>query len=113
MQRFWRKRNVNRFIAKFHLFVFFMGMLLSFAPMIVGQEDNGTPPPISVLTIKGVINPVSAEYIIDGIKNAEENDYDMLIIKMDTPGGLDDSMRDIIQKMIDTDVVIVVYVYPS
>ena len=90
-----------------------MGMLLSFAPMIVGQEDSNASKKISLLTIKGVINPVSAEYIIDGIKNAEENDFDMLILKMDTPGGLDDSMRDIIQKMIDTDVVIVIYVYPS
>ncbi|HEY56156.1 MAG TPA: nodulation protein NfeD, partial [Dehalococcoidia bacterium] len=52
---------------------------------------------IDVLEVKGVINPVVANYIDRGLTQAEEGGAQVCIIQMDTPGGLDTSMRDIIQ----------------
>ena len=66
-----------------------------------------------VLKVDGVINPVSAEYIIGGIKEASFSKAELLIIQLDTPGGLDTSMRMIIKEMMASGVPIVVYVSPS
>ena len=66
-----------------------------------------------VLKVDGVINPVSAEYIISGIKEASFSKAELLIIQLDTPGGLDTSMRMIIKEMMASSVPIVVYVSPS
>ena len=66
-----------------------------------------------VLKVDGVINPPSAEYIISGIKEASISKAELLIIQLDTPGGLDTSMRMIIKEMMASGVPIVVYVSPS
>jgi len=66
-----------------------------------------------VLKVDGVINPVAAEYIINGIKEASISNAEILIIQLDTPGGLDTSMRMIIKEMMASSVPIVVYVSPS
>ncbi len=68
---------------------------------------------IMVISVNGVINPVTAEFIEDSIKKSNENNYKALIIELDTPGGLDTSMRSIIKKINLSNVPIVVYVYPS
>jgi len=65
---------------------------------------------IAVLEVKGTVNPVLANYIERGIKEAEENNAIGCIIKLDTPGGLDSAMRDIIQLMNKSSVPMVVYV---
>lgn len=88
-----------------------MGVILTVVPAIFAQPEK--PAPVSVLTVKGVINPVSAEYLIEGITEARDKGYQAVIIEMDTPGGLDDSMRDIIQTMINTKIPVIVYVHPS
>ncbi len=66
-----------------------------------------------VLKVDGVINPVSAEYIINGIKEASTANAEILIIQLDTPGGLDTSMRLIIKEMMASNVPVAVYVSPS
>ncbi|MFC1967235.1 nodulation protein NfeD [Chloroflexota bacterium] len=87
-----------------------VGLLL--AASIVGNAmaaDNH----VDVLTVKGTINPVLVDYIDRGIDQAEEGNAEALIIQMDTPGGLDTAMRDIIQSMVNSRVPVVVYVSPS
>ena len=86
------------------------GLLLGSFTAIVVQAAT---PKIDVLTIDGVINPVLTGYIERGIEQAEEDDAVALIIQMDTPGGLDTSMRDIIQNIINAKIPVVVYVSPS
>jgi len=66
---------------------------------------------IRILT--GVINPVLADYIERGIEQAEEHNAMACIIQLDTPGGLDTSMRDIIKDIVDAKIPIVVYVSPA
>ena len=67
---------------------------------------------VDVLTFKGTVAPVSAQYISRGIDTAVSDGAQALIIEMDTPGGLDSSMRQIIQKMLASPVPVVVYVSP-
>jgi membrane-bound serine protease (ClpP class) len=68
---------------------------------------------IVVLKVDGVINPVLADYLERGIEHAEDVQANACIIEMDTPGGLDTSMRDIIQNILNARVPIVVFVSPS
>ncbi|HUU50482.1 MAG TPA: nodulation protein NfeD [Nitrospinota bacterium] len=68
---------------------------------------------INVLKVEGVINPITAEYITDGIDKASSRNSVALIIQMDTPGGLDKSMRIIIKKILNSKIPIIVYVAPS
>ena len=66
-----------------------------------------------VISVDGVINPVSAEFIQKSIRKANDKKYEALVIELDTPGGLDASMRNIVKEIIGSEVPVVVYVYPS
>ena len=68
---------------------------------------------IPVLKAEGVINPVMAEFIIKGIDQAEQEKSEVIVIELDTPGGLDTSMRDIVKRISQSSVPVVVYVSPS
>ena len=68
---------------------------------------------IDVLEVKGVINPVTANYVNRGINQAEEANAAVCIIQLDTPGGLDTSMRDIVKDIVNSEVPVVVYVSPA
>jgi membrane-bound serine protease (ClpP class) len=68
---------------------------------------------VYVLTIKGTINPVLVDYIERGIELAEDENAQALIIQLDTPGGLDSAMRDIVQVIVNSHVPVVVYVSPA
>lgn len=66
-----------------------------------------------VITIDGIINPVVVGFITKAIKRSASEGAECLIIQMDTPGGLDLSMRSIIKEMMNADIPIIVYVSPS
>lgn len=68
---------------------------------------------IDVLTVKGTINPVLTDYITRGIEDAAFEGAQAVIIQMDTPGGLDTAMRDIIQGVVNARIPVIVYVAPS
>ncbi|MCX7913113.1 MAG: nodulation protein NfeD [Thermodesulfovibrionales bacterium] len=68
---------------------------------------------VILVTLNGVINPVASEYIGKSIKKASEKRAELLIIQLDTPGGLDTSMRSIVKDIGGSDVPVVVYVSPS
>ena len=65
-----------------------------------------------MLKAVGSINPGLAEFIVDGIHQAENGNAEALVIELDTPGGLDSSMRQIVQAIAGSKVPVVVYVYP-
>lgn len=67
---------------------------------------------VEVLPARGVINPIMAGYIQRGIERGQANGAEAVIIQLDTPGGLDTSMREIIQATLNADVPVVVYVSP-
>lgn len=66
-----------------------------------------------IATYEGIINPVAAEYLHDAIASAQETDAHVLIIKLDTPGGLDTSMRLIVKDITNAAIPVVVFVAPS
>ncbi|HKC93800.1 MAG TPA: nodulation protein NfeD [Nitrospira sp.] len=70
-------------------------------------------PFVGLATYDGVINPVSAEYLHDALAWAEENGAQALIVALNTPGGLDTSMRLIIKDLTGATIPVVVYVSPS
>ena len=77
------------------LLIMLVGLLLVSSFVVEAQAERSR---IDVLTVKGTINPVLVDYIARGIDNAEFEGAQAVIIRMDTPGGLDTAMRDIIQE---------------
>lgn len=67
---------------------------------------------IQVATISGSINPASSDYLQNAIRESEETKAALLIIELDTPGGLVASTKDIIQAMLNSNIPIAVYVSP-
>jgi len=82
-------------------------LILLFLPSLLFSQEK-----IFLLEAEGIVNPPMANYIVRGIKRAEKEGYP-LIIQLDTPGGLMDSMRQIVKKMLTSQVPIIVYVAPS
>ncbi len=79
------------------------------SPSFSAQDGNL----VFTLTINGTINPAVVDYIDTGFKKAGEHGAYLIIIQMNTPGGLDASMRDIIKNILDSDIPIVTYVSPD
>ena len=68
---------------------------------------------IHYLTVDGIVNPVMSEFITKGIQDAVKDNAEAVVIQLDTPGGLDLSMRDIVKAILSADVPIIVYVAPA
>lgn len=66
-----------------------------------------------VLPVKGAIGPALSDYLSREIEEAQQNGVDLIILKTDTPGGLDSSMRDIIHAITTSSVPIATWVGPS
>lgn len=79
----------------------------------VKESDIYSVKKVLVATYSGVIIPVASEYINSAIDKLNTEDFDMMILRLDTPGGLDASMREIIKKMLESKKPIAVYVYPK
>jgi membrane-bound serine protease (ClpP class) len=85
-------------------------MLAALAPAVPARAVE---PHVLVATLNGVINPITDSYISKAVARAVAGHANALIIQMDTPGGLDTSMRDIIEKMLGAPLPVVVFVSPS
>jgi membrane-bound serine protease (ClpP class) len=66
-----------------------------------------------VLDIDGAIGPATVDYIHRGLVHARDQGATLVILRMDTPGGLDTAMRDIIQEIMVSTVPVASYVYPG
>ncbi len=87
--------------------IFIALLLLSFAG--AAQADGK----VVVLTVEGGIGVATADYVISGIEHAEQSGASLVIIDMDTPGGLMGPMRDIITKILNSSVPVATYVTPE
>jgi membrane-bound serine protease (ClpP class) len=65
-----------------------------------------------VIELEGTINPGTAQFVTRGIKQAETSEHTIVIIRLDTPGGLDPSMRSIVKAILNAPMPVVVYVAP-
>ena len=68
---------------------------------------------VYILTVADAIGPITAEFIKSGIQTAEKNNAACIIIRLDTPGGLAESMRAIVKSMLASRIPVVVYVAPA
>ena len=74
--------------------------------------DRAQVPAISI-ELSGTIDPATADWIEEALEEAERARRPLVIVRLDTPGGLDTSMRQIVKAMGATDVPVVVHVFPS
>ena len=72
-----------------------------------------TQPRVLAVEFDNDVNPVSADYVIEAIDRANDEGYSAVVILLDTPGGLSESMRDIYQRELASGIPVVVYVSPS
>ncbi|HAM53165.1 MAG TPA: serine protease [Nitrospiraceae bacterium] len=88
--------------------------ILFFAATLISPLFSEEPrKEVLVITINGAINPVSAEYIGKSIQRAQKKKAEALVIELDTPGGLDTSMRNAVKDIVASEVPVVVFVAPS
>jgi membrane-bound serine protease (ClpP class) len=71
-----------------------------------------TTPQAIILEINGAIGPATSRYVVHGIESAQKAGNRLVILEVDTPGGLDTSMRDIIRAILASPVPVVTYVSP-
>jgi len=88
-------------------------LLVSLFVFLLAQQGTALARQVNVIRVESVISPSSADYIVSAIKEAEKEKVAALVIELDTPGGLDTSMRTIIKEMLAAERPIVVYVAPS
>ncbi len=93
-------------------FFFTFGLLAAVLALAGGAGAQESAPRVLAVVLENDINPVTQDYVVDAIERGEREGYDAVVIELDTPGGLDSSMRAIIKKELDADVPVVVYVYP-
>ncbi|MCZ6497596.1 MAG: nodulation protein NfeD, partial [Gammaproteobacteria bacterium] len=68
---------------------------------------------VTLIAIDGAIGPATADFLARGIATAAENNAALVVIEMDTPGGLDSSMREIIQAILNSPVPVATFVSPQ
>jgi membrane-bound serine protease (ClpP class) len=85
----------------------------SAAAPALAADEHSSPPLVLELKLDGEVEPILAAYIDEGIADAERRHAALVLITMDTPGGLSDSMKDIIQHILNSPVPVVVYVSPT
>jgi membrane-bound serine protease (ClpP class) len=91
--------------------LFHLAFLLVF--LIVSNIVFAQQSEIYIIQVADAISPGTADFIKSGIKTAEENAAACVIIELDTPGGLAESMRLIVQNILASKVPVVVFVYPG
>jgi membrane-bound serine protease (ClpP class) len=89
--------------------IFFLAALAIglFSHPVQGERNSAM-----VIELEGPINPGTDLFATRGIKQAQRNGYSLVVIRLDTPGGLDTSMRSIIKAILNSPVPVVVYVAP-
>ncbi len=109
-------RAVRRFLLFLTLTV---AVSLAFSVALAAPPTPPAPPAADAnsavveLQIDGEIEPILAEYIVHGIDQANAEHASLILITMNTPGGLDTSMREIISAILRSPVPVVTYVYPT
>ena len=85
----------------------------SAAPGPQAALTSGAGGKATVLEINGAIGPATSHYVVHGLESAQKAGSKLVILEVDTPGGLDTSMRDIIRAILASSVPVVTYVSPS
>jgi membrane-bound serine protease (ClpP class) len=101
--------------SKFLTFAFSIAMLCACAILLprATADEHSAGATVVKLRIDGEVEPILANYIDEGLADAARRHASLVLINMDTPGGLTDSMKDIIEHMLASSVPVAVYISPS
>jgi membrane-bound serine protease (ClpP class) len=84
------------------------GWIALLAPPAVAQQDT-----VLRTRVVGPITPVTADLVVEAVERAEDEGHAALVVELDTPGGLDSSMREIVQSFLGSRAPVIVYVAPA
>lgn len=93
--------------------VFILSGLLLLATGIVRSGLAQTGAGVLRVQVDSAIGPGSAAYIVKAVERARSENFSLLVVELDTPGGLDSAMRDIIKAILASDVPVAIYVSPA
>jgi membrane-bound serine protease (ClpP class) len=88
-------------------------LLVAFAAAAVAPAAYGATPRVLAVEFDNDVNPVTADYVTGEIERANEDGYAAVVILLDTPGGLSDSMKEIYEAELASKVPVIVYVSPD
>jgi membrane-bound serine protease (ClpP class) len=89
-----------------------IGLLVAFG-LLAGTPSPARAAEVLRVEVSGVIGPAVADILVGAIRDAEEASAEALLVQLDTPGGLDDSMRRIVKAILASPVPVIVYVAPD
>jgi membrane-bound serine protease (ClpP class) len=103
----------TKFVAAYLLFCGLCAAAIFFLTPAVVADEHSANPLVLELRLEGVVDPILATYIDEGLADAANRHAVLVLITMDTPGGLSTSMQDMIQHILASPVPVAVYVSPT
>jgi len=102
-----KRRPIGLFLFISMSIVFFAWMFLGPSPGVTNERE------VMIIELEGAIGPATATFLSRGIKKAEDKGAVLVIVRLDTPGGLASSMRTMVKSILNSRVPVVVYVSPQ
>lgn len=101
----WFRHTLKRRAARF-LWLLLLPLWLSSAGALAAAN-------VWVLEVAGAISPATSDFIVQNLREAQENDAELVVIQLDTPGGLAKSMRTIIKEILASEIPVATWVAPA
>ncbi|HXJ78062.1 MAG TPA: nodulation protein NfeD [Candidatus Methylomirabilis sp.] len=84
-----------------------------FLVLLLGFSTARAAPPVSIIEMDGAIGPITARLLSAALDRARQDQAQALVVELNTPGGLERSMRSMVQSILSSDIPVIVYVAPT